>query len=84
MYVAAYQENEKTGKRNAGEERKQSIDFRKAACCSSAVVQRAARQKMVCMRGLPGVTGTLGRPTAISTQTKRASTSQSLDLGFIP
>ena len=32
-----------------------------AACCTSAVVQRAARQKMVCARGVPGVTGTLGK-----------------------
>ena len=28
-------------------------------------------EKMVCVRGVPGVTGTLGRPTAILTQPKR-------------
>ena len=32
-----------------------------AACCTSAVAQRAARRKMVCARGVPGVTGTLGK-----------------------
>ena len=28
-------------------------------------------KKMVCARGVPGVTGTSGKPTAISTQPKR-------------
>ena len=45
--VAAHQEkekNEKTGKREAGEDRKQSNNFKEAACCSSGVVQRAARR----------------------------------------
>ena len=63
MNVAAHQEkekNEKTGRRNAGEERKQ-VDFNETACYPSAVVQRAARQKMVCVRGVPGVTGTIGK-----------------------
>ena len=48
MNVAAHQEkekNEKTSKREAGEERKQSTDFKKAVCCPSAVVQRAALRK---------------------------------------
>ena len=46
MNVAAYQEKEKTktGKRKAGEGR-QAIDFKEAACCPSAVVQGATRQK---------------------------------------
>ena len=47
MNVAAHQEkekNEKTGKRKAGEERKQA-DFKEAAWYLSAVVQAAARQK---------------------------------------
>ena len=63
MNVAAYQEkekNKKTGKRKAGEERRQA-DFKEAACYPSSVVQGAARQKMVCVRGVPGVTGTLGK-----------------------
>ena len=49
MNVTAHQEKEKneetkTGKRRAEEERKrkQAIDFKKAVCCPSAVVQRAA------------------------------------------
>ena len=47
MNVAAHQEkekNEKTGKREAGEERKQSADLKRAACCPLLVVQRAERQ----------------------------------------
>ena len=48
MNVATHQEkkkNEKTGKREAGKERKQATDFKEAACCSSAVVQGEAQQK---------------------------------------
>ena len=62
MNVVAHQEekNEKTGKRKAGEERKQA-DFKETACYPSAVVQGTARQKVVCVRGVPGVTGTLGK-----------------------
>ena len=63
MNIATHQKkekNEKTVKRKAGEERRQA-DFKEAACYPSAVVQGAARQKMVCVRGVPGVTGTLGK-----------------------
>ena len=63
MNVATHQEkekNEKTFKRKAGVERRQA-NFKAAACYPSAVVQGAARQKMVCVRGVPGVTGTLGK-----------------------
>ena len=62
MNVAAHQEemNEKKGKRKAGEERKQA-DFKETARYLSAVVQGAARQKMICVRGVPGVTGTFGK-----------------------
>ena len=50
MNVTAYQEREKneetkTGKRKAGEERKQAIGFKEAVCCPSAIVQGAAQQK---------------------------------------
>ena len=46
MNVAAHQEkNQKTGKRKAGVERRQAIDFKEAACYSSEVVQGTARQK---------------------------------------
>ena len=61
MNVAAHQEkkkNEKTGKTKERKEREQA-DFKEVACYPSAVVQGAARQKMVCVRGVPGVTGTL-------------------------
>ena len=47
MNVAAHQEkekSEKTGKREAGEEKRQA-DFKEAACYSSAIVQGAARRK---------------------------------------
>ena len=47
MNVATHQEkknNEKTGKRKAGEERRQA-DLKEAACYPSAVVQEAARRK---------------------------------------
>ena len=46
MKVAAHWEkkkNEKTGKKETGQERKRSTDFKEAVCCPSAVVQRAAR-----------------------------------------
>ena len=62
MNVAAHQEkekNKKTGKRKAGEERRKT-DLKKAASCSSAVVQGLHGEKMVCVRRVPGVTGTLG------------------------
>ena len=50
MNVTAHQEKEKneetkTGKRKAGEERKQATDFKKAVCCPSAFIQGAAQQK---------------------------------------
>ena len=35
--------------------------FEETVCCPSAVVQGAARQKMVCVGGVPGVTGILGK-----------------------
>ena len=47
MNVTAHQKNEetKTGKKKAGKERKQASNFKKAVCCSSAVVQGTAQQK---------------------------------------
>ena len=47
-------------------ERKQSTDFKEAACCYSAVVQRAARRKNGFHQG-----SARGRPTAILTHPKR-------------
>ena len=51
MNVAAHQEekNEETGKRKEGGERKQA-DFK-----------GLHGEKMLCVRGVPGVTGTLGK-----------------------
>ena len=63
MNFSAHQEkekNEKTGKRKTREQRRQA-DFKEAACHPSAVVQKAARRKMVCVRGVLGETGTLGK-----------------------
>ena len=45
MNVATHQEKEKTDNRKVGKERRQSTDFKEAACCRSAVVQGAARRK---------------------------------------
>ena len=73
MNVAAHQDkekNEKTGKRKAGVERRQA-NFKEATCYPSAVVQGLHGEKMVCVRGVPGVNGPSGRPTAILTQPKR-------------
>ena len=36
-------------------------DFKEAVYYPSVVVQGAARQKMICVRGVPGITGTLGK-----------------------
>ena len=61
MNVAAHQEkekNEKTRKRKAGEERRQT-DFKETACYPSAVVQGAARRKNALCEGRPGVNETL-------------------------
>ena len=52
---------EKMGKREVEEERRPSTNFKEVACCPSAIVQRAARKKMVCARGVPGVAGTFGK-----------------------
>ena len=74
MNVAAHQEkkkNEKTVKRKAGEERRQETDFKEAACYPSAVVRGLHGEKMVCVRGVPGVTGTLGKANSHFDQPKR-------------
>ena len=74
MYVAAHQEEkENTGKRKAVEkEKKQSKNSRETECFPSAVIHRAAQQKNVCVRGVSGVNGVLGRASPILTQTKRS------------
>ena len=49
MNIATHHEEKneetKTGKRKAGEGRRQATDFKEAACCLSAVLQGAARRK---------------------------------------
>ena len=57
--VAAHQKKEKMGKGEAGKERKQSNEFREAACCPSAVVQGQNSKKIISVRGVPRITGTL-------------------------
>ena len=67
MSVSAHQKkkkkkkNEKTGKRKTGEERKQTTGFKEAACCPPTFVQGQHGEKMVCLRGVIGQTGTLGK-----------------------
>ena len=63
MNIATHQEKEKNekGKRKAGEERRRGTDFKEAACCPSVVVQGQHGEKMVCVGGVPRVTGTLGK-----------------------
>ena len=56
MNAAAHQkkENEQTGKREAGEEKKQLTNFKETICWPSAVGQRAAWQKNGLHKELPG------------------------------
>ena len=75
MNVAAHQEkekNEKTGKRKAGEVRRQA-DFEEAACYPTLVVQGLYGEKMLCVRGVPGVTGTLGKTNSYFNPTQTGS-----------
>ena len=58
MNVAAHQEKEKTGKRKAGEDR--SILNRLRATLLQSF-RGLHGKKMVCVSGVPGVTGTLGK-----------------------
>ena len=62
MSVAAHQELEKneepkTGKRKAGEERRQATDFNETVCCPFVVVQGAARPKNDLSEGNAGLPG---------------------------
>ena len=74
MSIAVHQDkekNEKTGKRKAGEERRQKTDFKEAACCPSAVVQGQHGEKRVCVGGVPRETGTLGKANSHFDPTKQ-------------
>ena len=60
MNVAAHQEkDEKTGKKRA-EERRQS-NFKELRATLLRSFRGLHSEKMVCVRGVPGVTGTLGK-----------------------
>ena len=65
MNVAAHQKKNKyknTGRREAEKEKKrQAIEFKETQCWFCAIVQRTARRKNDWMRGVPRVTGTLGK-----------------------
>ena len=66
MNVAAHKEKKKneetkTDKGRAGEGKRQVTNFKEAVCCSSAVVQGAARQKICLWDGSYRVTVTLGK-----------------------
>ena len=51
---AAHQEkNEKTDKREAGEDTKRTTEFKEVACCSPAFLQRTEGEKMVCVPSGP-------------------------------
>ena len=61
MSVAANQgkeKNEKTGKRKAGEQRRQA-DLKRLRATFLRSFWGLHGKKMVCVRGVPGVTGTL-------------------------
>ena len=73
MNVANHQEkekNEKTGKRKAGVERRQA-NLKRVRATLLRSFRGLHGEKMVCVRGVPGVTGPSGRPTAILNQSKR-------------
>ena len=72
MNVAAYEEKDKTtAKGKEGKKGRQATDFKEASCCTSAVVQGKNCKKMICVRGVPGITGTLGKANShfVPTQT---------------
>ena len=49
MNIATHQkdENEKTGKKETGEEKSQATDFKEVECLSSGIVHMAARQNTI-------------------------------------
>ena len=76
MNVADHQEKEKkTGKRKAGEERRQTTDFKEVACCPSAVVEGATRQKNSLCEGVLWATGILGKANSHLDPTQTGSVS---------
>ena len=64
MNVAAHQEkekNEKAGKRKAGEEREDWPILKRLRATLLRSFRGLHGEKMVCVNGVPGVTGTLGK-----------------------
>ena len=49
----------KVGQEKGRTREKTATDFKEAVCCPSAVVQGQHGEKMVCVREMPRVTGTL-------------------------
>ena len=73
MNISAHQKkekNQKTGKRKAGEERKQVTDFKEAVCSPSAIVQGAARRKNGLCKGNSRGNWTLGKTNSHFDSTK--------------
>ena len=74
MNVAADREekkNENTGKKEAGEKKKQATDFRESEYCHSAVAQRSAQRKMSGCENARGNWDLSETPTAFSTHPTR-------------
>ena len=62
MNVFIHQENDKTGKREAGEEKKKSRPISKRLRGAFLPSFRGPHcEKIVCMKGVPGLDGTLGK-----------------------
>ena len=81
MNVAAHQEKKeemKTDEKKAGEERKQKTDFKKAAYCSSAIVQAVARRKNGLCEGESRVNGAFGKANSHFDPTHTGSGTTSL------
>ena len=60
-------------RRRAREERRQTANFKEAACCPPAVVHGAARRKMISVKGVSGVNGTLGKANSHFVPTQAGS-----------
>ena len=59
--------------RESQEKKRQWTEFKEALYCPSVVVQGQYDEKMVCARGVPGATGTLGKANSHFDQTQMGS-----------
>ena len=64
--VAAHEIKNYTGKKGAGEKKRQRTDFKETECCFSTIVHKTAPRKNYCMWECPGYLGPSGKPTSIS------------------